>query len=74
MVDETGYGIGGAVEEWAEGGVEVNDGFVFGKGGVPLLADGLLLGAVGVSGAVPAESDHVIANTAAGNPVVPKTH
>src|SRR5499427_144178 len=28
--------------------------FVFGKGGVPVLAEGRLLGAVGVSGAVPA--------------------
>ncbi len=48
--------------------------FVFGKGGVPILADGRLLGAVGVSGAVPAENDHVIANAAAGNPVIPKSH
>ena len=48
--------------------------FVFGKGGIPLLADGRILGAVGVSGAVPAENDHVIAAAAAGNPVVPRTH
>ena len=48
--------------------------FVFGKGGVPLLDDGRLLGAVGVSGAVPADNDHVIAAAAAGNPVVPSTH
>jgi len=48
--------------------------FVFGKGGVPLLADGRLLGAVGVSGAVPAENDHVIAQAAAGNPVIPSSH
>jgi uncharacterized protein GlcG (DUF336 family) len=48
--------------------------FVFGKGGVPLLADGRCLGAVGVSGAVPAENDHVIAQAAAGNPVIPSTH
>ena len=48
--------------------------FVFGKGGVPLLADGRVLGAVGVSGAVPAENDHVIANTAAGSPVIANSH
>jgi uncharacterized protein GlcG (DUF336 family) len=48
--------------------------FVFGKGGVPLLVDGTLLGAVGVSGAVPAENDHVIAQAAAGDPVVPPSH
>jgi uncharacterized protein GlcG (DUF336 family) len=48
--------------------------FVFGKGGVPLLAEGQFLGAVGVSGAVPAENDHVIANTAAGSPVIPTSH
>jgi uncharacterized protein GlcG (DUF336 family) len=48
--------------------------FVFGKGGIPILADGRLLGAVGVSGAVPAENDHVIASAAAGNPVIPKSH
>ena len=48
--------------------------FVFGKGGMPILAEGRLLGAVGVSGAVPAENDHVIANTAAGHPVIPKSH
>jgi len=48
--------------------------FVFGKGGVPVLAEGRLLGAVGVSGAVPAENDHVIANIAAGSPALPKAH
>jgi uncharacterized protein GlcG (DUF336 family) len=48
--------------------------FVFGKGGVPLLADGRLLGAVGVSGAVPADNDHVIAQAAAGHPVIPPAH
>ena len=48
--------------------------FVFGKGGVPLLDEGRLLGAVGVSGAVPADNDHVIAAAAAGNPVLPSTH
>src|SRR5262249_5696294 len=48
--------------------------FVFGKGGVPLLADGRLLGAVGVSGSVPAENDHVIAPAAAGTPVIPPSH
>jgi len=48
--------------------------FVFGKGGVPILTDGRFLGAVGVSGAVPAENDDVIALAGAGNPVLPKTH
>jgi len=48
--------------------------FVFGKGGVPLLIDGQLLGAVGVSGAVPAENDHVIAAAGAGDPVIPPSH
>jgi uncharacterized protein GlcG (DUF336 family) len=48
--------------------------FVFGRGGVPLFADGQLLGAVGVSGAVPAENDHVIAVAAAGDPVIPASH
>lgn len=41
--------------------------FVFGKGGVPLLEDGRVVGAVGVSGAVPAEHDHAIADAAAGH-------
>jgi uncharacterized protein GlcG (DUF336 family) len=41
--------------------------FVFGKGGVPLLdADARVVGAVGVSGAVPADNDHLIATAAAG--------
>ena len=48
--------------------------FVFGKGGVPLVTEGRFLGAVGVSGAVPADNDHVIAQAAAGNPVIPPTH
>jgi len=48
--------------------------FVFGKGGVPLVTDGRFLGAVGVSGAVPADNDHVIAQAAAGDPVIPPTH
>jgi uncharacterized protein GlcG (DUF336 family) len=48
--------------------------FVFGKGGVPLVEDGRILGAVGVSGAVPAENDHTIADAAAGHPVMPKRH
>jgi uncharacterized protein GlcG (DUF336 family) len=30
--------------------------------------------AVGVSGAVPAENDHTIADVAAGHPVIPKGH
>jgi uncharacterized protein GlcG (DUF336 family) len=48
--------------------------FVFGKGGVPLVEGGRILGAVGVSGAVPAENDHTIADAAAGHPVMPKRH
>lgn len=48
--------------------------FVFGRGAVPLVHDGKIIGAVGVSGAVPADNDHLIADTAAGHPVVPKSH
>jgi glc operon protein GlcG len=48
--------------------------FVFGKGGVPIVADGVVVGAVGVSGAVPAEHDHAIADAAAGHPEIPRTH
>jgi len=48
--------------------------FVFGRGAVPLVKDGQVIGAVGVSGAVPAENDHVIADSAAGHPIVPKAH
>ncbi len=47
---------------------------VFGRGGVPLVAGDRIVGAVGVSGAVPPDNDHVIADAAAGRPVVPKTH
>src|SRR5712664_4558196 len=39
--------------------------FVFGKGGVPLVDAGHVVGAVGVSGAAPAENDHTIADAAA---------
>jgi glc operon protein GlcG len=48
--------------------------FVFGRGGVPLVEDGRVIGAVGVSGAVPADNDHAIADAAAGHPVVPRPH
>ena len=48
--------------------------FVFGKGGVPLIDHGRVVGAVGVSGAVPADNDHDIADAAAGHPVVPTSH
>ncbi len=48
--------------------------FVFGKGGVPIVDDGHVVGAVGVSGAVPAEHDHAIADAAAGHPEIPRTH
>ena len=48
--------------------------FIFGKGGVPVVVDGRIVGAVGVSGAVPADNDHTIADAAAGHPVLPKAH
>lgn len=48
--------------------------FVFGRGGVPIVESGQVIGAVGVSGAVPADNDHTIADAAAGHPVIPKTH
>jgi uncharacterized protein GlcG (DUF336 family) len=41
---------------------------VFGRGGVPLVEDGRVVGAVGVSGAVPADNDHLIAEAALGGP------
>jgi glc operon protein GlcG len=48
--------------------------FVFGKGGVPVVDGGRVIGAVGVSGAVPADHDHAIADAAAGHPTVPAAH
>jgi glc operon protein GlcG len=48
--------------------------FVFGRGGVPIVEDGRIVGAVGVSGAVPADNDHLIADAAAGHPTLPKSH
>jgi uncharacterized protein GlcG (DUF336 family) len=48
--------------------------FVFGRGGVPVVEGGRIIGAVGVSGAVPADNDHTIADAAAGHPVVPASH
>ena len=48
--------------------------FVFGRGGVPVVTDGRVVGAVGVSGAVPADNDHTIADAAAGHPIVPRSH
>lgn len=48
--------------------------FVFGRGGVPVVADGAIVGAVGVSGAVPADNDHAIADAAAGHPALPGSH
>jgi glc operon protein GlcG len=47
---------------------------VFGKGAVPLVEDGRIVGAVGVSGAVPADNDHTIADAAAGHPTLPRSH
>jgi len=40
--------------------------FVFGRGAVPVAIDGRIAGAVGVSGAVPADNDQAIADAAAG--------
>jgi glc operon protein GlcG len=48
--------------------------FVFGRGGVPLVDGDCIIGAVGVSGAVPADNDHIIADAAAGHPVAPASH
>ena len=48
--------------------------FVFGKGAVPLVEEGRIVGAVGVSGAVPADHDHTIADEAAGHPTLPRSH
>jgi glc operon protein GlcG len=48
--------------------------FVFGRGGVPIVEGGRVVGAVGVSGAVPADNDHAIADAAAGHPVIPRSH
>ena len=47
---------------------------VFGKGGVPVVEGGRIVGAVGVSGAVPADNDHLIADAAAGHPTPSKAH
>jgi uncharacterized protein GlcG (DUF336 family) len=48
--------------------------FVFGRGAVPIVIDGQPAGAVGVSGAVPADNDHVIAEAAAGRPAPRGAH
>src|SRR5262249_41469842 len=48
--------------------------FVFGRGGVPIVEHGRVIGAVGVSGAVPADIDHAIADAAAGHPTVASSH
>ena len=47
---------------------------IFGKGAVPLVTEGRVIGAVGVSGAVPADNDHLIADAAAGHPSLPSSH
>jgi glc operon protein GlcG len=47
---------------------------VFGKGAVPVVQEGRIVGAVGVSGAVPADNDHLIADAAAGHPQLPKSY
>lgn len=38
--------------------------FVLGKGGIPIIVDGRVIGAVGVSGGIPADLDHQIAEAA----------
>jgi glc operon protein GlcG len=48
--------------------------FVFGRGGMPIVDSGHIVGAVGVSGAVPADNDHTIADAAAGHPTIPTSH
>ena len=48
--------------------------FVFGRGAVPIVEGGQIVGAVGVSGAVPADHDHTIAAEAAGHPELPRSH
>ena len=48
--------------------------FVFGRGAVPVVEAGQVVGAVGVSGAVPPDNDHLIADAAAGHPAMPKSH
>jgi uncharacterized protein GlcG (DUF336 family) len=48
--------------------------FVFGRGAVPVVEAGQVVGAVGVSGAVPPDNDHLIADAAAGHPALPKSH
>jgi uncharacterized protein GlcG (DUF336 family) len=40
--------------------------FVFGRGATPIAVEGRVAGAVGVSGAVPADNDQTIADAAAG--------
>lgn len=47
--------------------------FVFGRGAIPLVEAGQIVGAVGVSGAVPADNDQSIAEAAAGYPKIPTT-
>ena len=39
--------------------------FLVGKGGVPIIVDGRVIGAVGVSGGIPADLDHQIADASA---------
>ena len=66
--------FGGARQLFA-GNVAALDNYqlVFGRGAVPLVAGGSVIGAVGVSGAVPADNDHAIADAASGYPVVSKS-
>ena len=48
--------------------------FVFGRGAVPLMEGNQIVGAVGVSGAVPADNDQAIATAAAGSQEIRRSH
>jgi len=48
--------------------------FVFGRGAVPLVEEGRIVGAGGVSGAGPADNGHTSADEAAGHPTLPRSH
>ena len=70
-----GVDIGGTRQLFASNVAALdNYQLIFGKGAVPLMADGHIIGAVGVSGAVPADNDHAIADAAAGHPPLRKSH
>ena len=73
--DELEARFGGARQLFASNVAALdNYQLIFGKGAMPLVTDGHIVGAVGVSGAVPADNDHAVAAAAAGHPVVPASH